>query len=161
MSLSLIAAVGKNLELGRKNQLIFHIKEDMAFFKATTSGHTVLMGRKTWESIGRPLPNRKNLVVSRDKTLVLPEGVELITDLATFLSQNAGSSEEIFVIGGAQLYAAALPKAKMLYLTEVDAAASDADAFFPQFNPAEFNKTILGSGSDSGLNYQFVKYERK
>ena len=161
MSLSLIAAVGKNLELGRKNQLIFHIKEDMAFFKATTSGHTVLMGRKTWESIGRPLPNRKNLVVSRDKTLVLPEGVELITDLATFLSQNAGSSEEIFVSGGAQLYAAALPKAKMLYLTEVDAAASDADAFFPQFNPAEFNKTILGSGSDSGLNYQFVKYERK
>lgn len=161
MSLSLIAAVGKNLELGRKNQLIFHIKEDMAFFKATTSGHTVLMGRKTWESIGRPLPNRKNLVVSRDKTLALPEGVELITDLAAFLAQNAGSSEEIFVIGGAQLYAAALPKAKMLYLTEVDAAASDADAFFPQFNPAEFNKTILGSGSDSGLNYQFVKYERK
>ncbi len=160
MSLSLIAAVGKHLELGRDNQLIFHIKEDMEFFKKTTSGHTIVMGRKTWDSIGRPLPKRRNLVVSRH-SIDLPSGVELVSDLAQFIADHSQTDEEIFIIGGANLYAQTLPFAKTLYLTEVDAAAEDADAFFPAFDHAKFSRAILGEGDDGDLHYQFVKYSRK
>jgi len=160
MSLSLIAAVGKNLELGANNQLIFRLKEDMQFFKQTTLGHPVLMGRKTWDSIGRPLPNRQNFVVSRH-ALSLPDGVELVSDLSQFIADHSKDSEEIFVIGGANLYAQTLPFAKTLYLTEIDAAAPEADAFFPPFDPARFSRTMLGGGTSQGLQYHFIKYERK
>ena len=161
MSLSLIACVGKNGELGRDNQLVFHIKEDMAFFKRTTSGHAILMGRKTWESIGRPLPNRQNFVVSRH-SLTLPEGVELVSDLAQFIADHSNQEEEeIFVIGGANLYTQTLPFAKTLYLTEVDATVPDADTFFPSFDRAKFTAKHLGGGVTGNLNYNFYKYERK
>lgn len=160
MSFSLIAAVGKNLELGQDNQLIFHIKEDMAFFKQTTMGHPVLMGRKTWESIGRPLAGRQNLVVSRH-ALDLPDGVELVSDLPKFIADHSATDEEIFVIGGAQLYTQTLPFAKTLYLTEVEATAKDADTFFPSFDSTKFNRTVLGGGTSQNLQYHFIKYERK
>lgn len=160
MSFSLIAAVGKNLELGQDNQLIFHIKEDMAFFKQTTMGHPVLMGRKTWESIGRPLAGRQNLVVSRH-ALDLPDGVELVSDLPKFIANHSATDKEIFVIGGAQLYTQTLPFAKTLYLTEVEATAKDADTFFPSFDGAKFNRTVLGGGTSRNLQYHFIKYERK
>ena len=156
--ISIIAAIGKNNELGSKNQLIFHLKEDMQFFKATTMGHSVLMGRKTFESIGRPLPGRTNYVVTRHPEL-LPEGVEPVVELEKSLDNWQNSTEELFVIGGGAVYEAALPFADTLYLTEVDATA-DADTFFPTFDKSRYNKTLIKKGKEDDLVYSFVKYAR-
>ena len=127
---SIIAAVGKNNELGKKGDLIFHIKEDMQFFKETTTGHTVVMGFKTWESLPKKLPNRKNIVVSFEEI----EGPdECITDLVQFIKDNENTNEEIFVIGGGSIYAQFIDHAKRIYLTEIDGEDSEADVFFPTF----------------------------
>ena len=101
--ISIIAAIGKNRELGLKNGLVFHIKEDMKFFKETTTGHPILMGKKTLESIGRPLPNRKNYVASFSGE-DLPEGVTPVNDLHAFLKEHQDDSEELFICGGATIY---------------------------------------------------------
>lgn len=157
--LSIIAAIGKNRELGLKNELVFHLKEDMKFFKTTTLGHPVLMGRKTFESIGRPLPGRKNYIATRHAEN-LPDSVEIVPDLDAFLAKNQDSEPEIFVIGGGSIYEAALPYAKNLYLTEIDAAA-EADTFFPEFNPEKYTKTVIKKGSENDLTFSFVKYQLK
>ena len=158
--LSLIAAIGKNRELGKNGQLLFHAKEDMAFFKQTTLNHGILMGRKTFDSIGRPLPKRTNFVVTRHPEL-LPDGVEPVKDLRQFLESYQETEEELFVIGGGMVYFEALPYAKNLYLTEFDASDPDADAFFPAFNPSEYTKSIIRKGSENGLNYTIAKYTRR
>ena len=157
--ISIIAAIGKNNELGSKNQLIFHLKEDMQFFKATTMGHSVLMGRKTFESIGRPLPGRTNYVVTRHPEL-LPEGVEPVVELEKSLDNWQNSTEELFIIGGGAVYEAALPFADTLYLTEVDATA-DADTFFPTFDKSRYNKTLIKKGKEDDLTYSIFKYSIK
>ncbi|MBQ6375969.1 dihydrofolate reductase [Candidatus Saccharibacteria bacterium] len=168
--ISIIAAIGKNRELGKDNQLIFHIKEDMRFFKDTTMGHPVLMGRKTFASIGRPLPGRTNYVVTSHPEL-LPSGVRPVTDLADFLASHADSGadedsatpvnhDEVFVIGGGTIYEAALPYATHLYLTEVDASAG-ADTFFPEFDKSKYSNKLIKKGKENDLTYQFVKYIKK
>ncbi|MBR3055770.1 dihydrofolate reductase [Candidatus Saccharibacteria bacterium] len=155
--ISLIAAIGKNNELGKDNQLVFHIKEDMRFFRETTTGHPILMGRKTFESIGRPLPNRTNYVITRHPE-DLPDGVEPVGDLRQFLESWQDSKEELFVIGGATIYEAALPYATTLYLTEVNATVSDADTFFPNFDKSLYTKTLIKKGSENDLVYSIIKY---
>ncbi|MBR6532606.1 dihydrofolate reductase [Candidatus Saccharibacteria bacterium] len=155
---SIIAAVGKNNELGKNGELVFHIKEDMQYFKATTMGHPVFMGSTTFRSIGRALPGRKNYVLTHDPA-GLPEGVVPITDLDQFVHENLSSDEEIFVIGGANVYRQMLPYATNLYLTEIDAAA-DADAFFPDFDKSLYNKTITKRGMSDDLTYAFAKYTK-
>ena len=157
--ISLIAAIGKNNELGLNGELVFHIKEDMKYFRSTTTGHPVLMGRKTFDSIGRPLPNRTNFVVSRHPEN-LPEGVEPVKDLREFLESHRDNEEEVFVIGGGMVYFEALKYAKHLYLTEVD-ATTEADAFFPTFDTSKYSKEIIQKGEENGLTYQFVKYTLK
>lgn len=157
--ISIIAAIGKNRELGKNNGLLFTIHEDMRYFKETTMGHPVLMGLRTFQSIGRPLPGRKNYVAAFDPA-GLPEGVTPVTDLDEFLKSAAESEEEIFAIGGGMIYAASLPFAKNLYLTEIDASA-DADTFFPEFNPEDYRKAIIKKGSENGLEYVFAKYTKK
>lgn len=155
--ISIIAAIGKNWELGRKGQLVFHIKEDMKYFKGTTLNHKVVMGRKTWESLPGKLPGRENIVVSRHEI----EGAdEVVHDLIGFLEDNKDTEEEIFVIGGGQVYVEALPYAKNIYLTEVDAEVGDADAFFPEFEKSEYKKEIIKKGQEDGLTYTFVKYSK-
>lgn len=152
---SLIAAIGKNRELGKNGQLIFHIKEDMQFFRNTTMGHTIIMGRKTWESLKKKLPGRKNIVISRSEV----EGAdEVIHDIATYIEKNKDTGEEIFVIGGATIYKEFLPAAKTLYLTEIAATAEDADAFFPFFNPDNYSREIIKKGSENDLAFSIVKY---
>lgn len=154
---SIIAAIGKNRELGLNGQLIFHIKEDMKFFRETTSDHKIVMGRKTWESLPGKLPNRENIVVSRNDIT----GADLIIkDLSKFIAENQNTKEEIFIIGGGMLYAAFLPYAKNLYLTEVDASAP-ADTFFPKFDKSKYEKTIIKKGSQDDLAYTFAKYTKK
>ena len=158
--ISLIAAIGQNRELGLEGKLIFHIHEDMQFFKSTTMGHPVLMGRKTFESIGHPLPGRTNYVVTSHPEL-LPDSVEPVTHLRQFLESNSSvDTPEVFVIGGAMVYFEALPYATHLYLTEVDASAPAADAFFPAFTPALFTRTIIKKGSENDLTFTFVKYTK-
>lgn len=154
--ISIIAAIGKNHELGLNNSLVFHIKEDMQFFKTITTGHPVIMGLKTYESIGRPLPNRENYVATFPDEPT-PNGTKPIHDLITFLKEHQNDETEYFVIGGATIYRLALPYATTLYLTEIDASA-DADAFFPNFDRSKYTREIIKKGKDDDLTYSFVKY---
>ena len=154
---SIIAAIGKNRELGKDNQLLFRLKEDMKFFRDTTKGHKTIMGHKTWDSLPKKLPGRENIVIARKPV----DGADLtITNLTEYISNNTNSPEEIFVIGGGMVYFELLKYAKNLYLTEVDASVPDADTFFPEFDKTNYTKEIIKKGSQDGLNYTFAKYTR-
>ncbi|MGI6612459.1 MAG: dihydrofolate reductase [Candidatus Nanosyncoccaceae bacterium] len=155
----MIAAVGKRGEIGNKNGLVFHIPEDMKYFKKTTMGHKILMGHKTLESLPKILPGRENYVLTREPDK-LPEGVIPVTDLDKFIKKFIDSKEEIFVIGGASVYEQLLPYTNILYLTEVEAEA-EADTFFPEFNKTEFYRKVIGEGEEDGLKYTFVKYIKR
>lgn len=152
--ISMICAIGKNREIGFKNSLLWDIPEDMAHFKAITSSHTVIMGDKTYQSIGRPLPNRKNIVVTLNKDLQAP-GCEVRFDLDEVLREYKKSTEEVFVIGGGMIYKLSLPMADKLYLTLVD-DAPEADVFFPDFS--EFKQIVKEDDMDNGkYKFKFVE----
>lgn len=155
---SLIAAVGKNRELGKQGKLVFRIPEDMEFFKETTMGHKVLMGRKTWESLPKKLAGRKNIVVSRNE---VPGADVAIFDLKAFIDENKDADEEFFVIGGGMVYFELLPHAKRIYLTEVDAEIPEADSFFPVFDKTEYEEKVIKTGSSDCLKYKIIKYDKK
>ena len=148
----IIAAIGKNRELGKNGELIWHLPEDMKFFKEKTLGHKVLMGRKTFESIpgGKGLPDRENIVLSRKNG----DADEIIRNLAT-------SNEEIFVIGGGSVYKKMLPYCQRLYLTEIEAEDSSADVFFPEFDKNKYSRLVVGKGEDHGIKYTFAQYDLK
>ncbi|HEX4895935.1 MAG TPA: dihydrofolate reductase [Solimonas sp.] len=134
-TLSLIAAMDRNRLIGREGQLPWRLPNDLKFFKRNTVGKTVLMGRKTWDSLGRALPDRENWVLTRDPGFSAP-GARVFHDLDTALAAHArGGGGELMVIGGAELYRQLLPRATRLYLTEVDAAVA-GDAWFPDFDRA-------------------------
>ena len=158
--ISLIAAIGKNRELGRGNELIFKIPEDMRHFKETTSGHPVIMGRKTYESIGRPLPNRTNIVITRDSQFKIPDSeVKIVNSMEDALEfGKTVETDEIFVIGGAQIYSLAMPYADRLYLTLVDSEVPDADAFFPAYDG--FKLVSEEKSRDDNYSYVFAIFER-
>lgn len=161
MSFSIIACIGKNRELGKNNDLIFHFKEDMKFFRETTRNHTVVMGLNTWKSLGeKPLPNRQNLILSHEKLTNLPDNTAQIPDFDDYVKENEDSDEEIFIIGGATIYKLFLPYARTLYLTEVD-DTKDADVFFPEFNKDEYDLTTISSITENQTNFNINKYTRK
>lgn len=150
MSFSIIAAVGRNRELGYKGGLIWRLPEDTQFFKRKTMGHMVVMGRKTRDSLpAKGLVGREMVVLSRS--------------FWTFddFMKTAPKDREIFVIGGGSIYEQFLPYADTLYLTEIDATSDKADVFFPEVDYSKYDKEILGSGASDGINYTFVKYTRK
>lgn len=158
--LSIIAVIGKNKELGKDNHLIWNIPSDLKRFREITRGHPVLMGRKTFQSIGHPLPERANFVITRDANFTA-EGVTVVSslNLAIEKAKSAAGAEEIFVIGGAQIYAAAIDRADRLYLTVVDATAPDADAFFPDFS--RFTKVIEESPQEeNGIHFTYMTLTR-
>lgn len=156
MSFSIIACIGKNRELGYNNDLIFHFKRDMQFFRQTTLNHPVIMGYNTFKSLPNgALPHRKNYVVTSHPEL-LPENVEAVTDLDDFIKNHA-ETEEIFVIGGAKIYQKFLPFADKIYLTEVDESAP-ADVFFPDFDPEKYDKIVLEQGEENGVKFTISKY---
>lgn len=163
-TLSLIAAVARNRVIGKDNQLLWHLPEDMRYFRKTTRGKPVIMGRKTWESLPeafRPLPGRLNIVVSRAPGYNAP-GATLAGSLEEAIeAAGAGAdAEEVFIIGGAQLYRQALPLAARLYLTEI-AADFEGDVFFPAIPPGEWKETSRETQRDaSGLEFSFVVYQR-
>lgn len=155
---SLIACVGKNRELGKGGDLVFHIKDDMKFFRETTNGHKIVMGRKTWESLPGKLPGRTNIVVSSQDF----EGPDLIIhDISEFIAENKDTDEEIFVIGGGRIYAEFLPAADKLYLTEVNAEDERADVFFPDFDKSKYEKTIIKEGKADDLDFVISLYQLK
>lgn len=160
MTIALIAAVAQNRAIGKDNQLLWHLPEDMRYFRETTRGKTVIMGRKTWESLPekfRPLPGRRNIVVTRDRNFVA-KGATLTHSLEEAVAL-AGEADEAFVIGGAELYRQALPLAQRLYLTEV-AQAYEGDVFFPEIQAAEWQETSREEQrSASGINFSFVIYQ--
>ncbi len=153
---SIVACIGKNRELGKKGELVFHIKDDMKFFRETTTGHKIVMGRKTWESLPGKLPNRTNIVIS-SQDLEGPD--EIIHDLDDFIESYKNSEEEIFVIGGGKIYAEFLPVAKKLYLTEVDAEDLTADTFFPEFDKNRYEKQVIKKGKDDDLAFAISLYQ--
>lgn len=157
MSVSMIAAVGKNLELGKNNNLIWHFKEDMKFFKDTTIGHTVVMGRKTFESLPKALPGRKNIVITSNADYQA-QGATVVTSVEEAL--QIADNEEVFVIGGGKIYAEFLPYADKLFLTEIDAECADADTYFPQFNKSEYIKEIINYYDIDGVEFYHVVYKK-
>ena len=158
MDISMIAAIGKNNELGRGNGLIWHFREDMKFFKETTTGNTVIMGRKTFESLPHALPNRRNIVITGNKDYVA-EGAELADGIegAIELSKN----DKVFIIGGGKIYKEFLPYAQKLYLTEIDGECEDADVYFPQFNKNDYTAEQLTDFNVDGTHVKHVLYKRR
>jgi dihydrofolate reductase len=137
--ISLIAAIGKNNELGKGNTLLWKLPADMERFRKITSLHTIIMGRKTFESIGRPLPNRRNIIITRDANYK-NENVEIAHSLSEALDIVGNNNEEIFIIGGGELYSQTMPIADKLYITHIDATDADADTFFPEIIPIVWNE---------------------
>lgn len=134
--ISLIAAMAQNRVIGRAGAIPWKVRGEQLFFKRVTLGHTVIMGRKTFESIGRPLPERTNVVISR-RTDLRPEGCFMAQSLQAALELCPAGEQEAFIIGGGQLYAAAMPITDRIYLTVIPLAV-DGDALFPKIPPAEF-----------------------
>lgn len=155
--ISMISSVGKNNELGKNNNLIWHFKDDMKFFKDTTMNHTVVMGLNTYKSLPGDLPGRHIIVVSFDPV----NGVDTVNGIEPIIEKYKDSEEEIFICGGASIYKQFLPYASKLYLTEIDAICNDADTFFPEFNKDEWTKTFLEEHNAKDINFNMYLYERK
>jgi len=166
LKLALIAAVASNGVVGRDNQLPWRLPGDLQYFKRCTLGKPIVMGRKTWESLGRPLPGRPNIVVTRQpgyraEGAYCVAGVEAALTLAEELAQ-ASEADELMVIGGAEIYRAALPLAQRLYITEVHADVT-GDTFFPDWNRKdwqEVSRQPQDAGETGQYDYSFVVYER-
>ncbi len=175
--ISIIAAIGKNRELGKNNKLLWHIPEDLARFKKITSGHPVIMGRRTFQSIGKPLPNRLNIVVTHDKNFQAPPSVLICNSLEKALNTakkqaasvptyvgTSASQGEIFIIGGASIYQQTIPYANKLYLTIVEASPQckqhssgwQADTLFPHYSAF---KKVIYEEKHQNKRYTFTFFE--
>ena len=166
MFISLIAAIGKNRELGKGGKLLWHIPEDMRRFKAHTTGHPVIMGRRTFESIvsmlGKPLPGRTNIVLAKpeeDTSNIAGTGVVLAHSIPEALQKARALDNEVFIIGGAQIYAQALPYADRLCLTLID-DEKEGDAFFPEYEKLFTKKLSEEIRELNGLTYRWVDLEK-
>lgn len=159
--ISIIAAIEKEtLALGKNNDLLHHVSLDLKRFKAITSGHVVIMGRKTFESIGKPLPNRTNIVITRN-TEFKQEGILTANSLEkAFELAQRNEKEEIFIIGGAEIYKQSLPLADRLYITLIDAKTDGADVFFPKYSK-EFNEKIFSEKHpETNPSLEFAVYKK-
>ena len=160
--LSIIVAVAKNSVIGKNNQLIWHLPEDLKRFKKLTTGHTIIMGRRTFESLGRVLPNRKHVILCNDQELKIDdENVEVLEDIS-MLDKYKNSDEENFIIGGATIYKLLMPMADKMYITHIN-EEFDGDVYFPQIDEKEWKKVSEETGPDDGVNnfeYKYVIYER-
>jgi len=158
-AISMIVARSQNHVIGRDNQMPWKISADLQFFKRVTMGHPVIMGRKTWESIGRPLPGRRNIVVTRNQNLQL-QGGEVVHSLEEALNSLA-EFPRVFVIGGEQLFTQAFPLADRLYLTEIKLDIQDGDTFFEIPDPANWREVERLPNVEGDIYFDFVTLERK
>jgi dihydrofolate reductase len=161
MILSIIAAIGKNNELGKGSTLLWHMPADMKHFRETTSGHSVIMGRKTFESLKGPLPNRRNIIVTRDENYK-KEGIEATNSLEEAIEKTE-KEEEVFIIGGGELYKQSISFAQKLYITKIDAEDIDADTHFPAIGKEwqEISRKKCEPDEKNPQAYTFLIYERK
>lgn len=160
--ISLIAAIGKNNELGKNNTMLWHMPADMKHFKEMTTLHAVVMGRKTFESLDKALPNRRNIVISRDANY-RKEGVEVVHSLSEALNLFPNQNEEVFIIGGGELYKETMSIADKLYITHIEAEDKNADVFFPEIIPIVWNEISHiehKADAKNPFNYIFSKYEK-
>lgn len=162
--LSLIVAIAEKNVIGKDNKLIWHISEDLKRFKSITSGNAMIMGRKTFESLPGVLPNRKHIIITHDSNYsVDSDQVSIINDLESFIKTHENSEEEVFVIGGAEIYRQLMPHCKKLYLTKIH-QSFEGDTFFPEI---EYSNYITEYSSDimtdekSGIKYSFINLVRK
>lgn len=158
-AISMIVARSRNHVIGRDNQMPWKISADLQFFKRVTMGHPVIMGRKTWESIGRPLPGRRNIVVSRNANYSLT-GAELVGSLDEALA-SLSEFDRVFVIGGEQLFKQAFDKADRLYITEIDLDIEGGDTFFEVPNASAWKEVERTPGSEGDITFSFITLERK
>lgn len=137
--ITLIVAMDPHNGIGIDGKLPWHIKDDLKLFKERTLNHKVVMGRKTYESIGKPLPNRENIVVTRNQSLPCLDHVRVINNFEDFLNENLSTDEEIFIIGGAEIYQIALPYANRLAISHIN-KSYNCDTFFPMFNSSKYKE---------------------
>ncbi|KQC01903.1 dihydrofolate reductase [Pedobacter sp. Hv1] len=159
--ISIVVAISANNAIGKDNQLLWHLPADLKHFKEITTGHPIIMGRKTYDSIGRPLPNRRNIVITRNKELLIA-GVEVVSSIAEAISLCANENE-VFIIGGAEIYKHALPLTNCIYLTVVH-QQYEADAFFPELNENEWttiHQEYHEADEKNSVAYTFSTLERK
>ncbi len=158
MNLTLVAAMDRNRVIGRNGTMPWHLPADLQHFKRVTLGHPVLMGRKTFESIGRPLPGRENLVLTRQRDYA-PEGVTVVHDLQELQHRHG----EIMVIGGGQLYAALLSRARRMLLTRVDVAVDGGDTFFPRWDEDEWEceERIVRAADEHNIHWMVFEQWRR
>jgi len=161
--LSIIVAKASNNIIGRNNSLIWHLPEDLKRFKALTTGHTIIMGRRTFESLGRVLPNRKHVILCNDMQMDLKdENIEILEDIS-LLDKYINSEEEHFIIGGATIYKLLMPYAKKMYITEID-QEFEGDVSFPEIKKEEWDIVAVEKGLKDDKNpfdYNYVTYIRK
>jgi len=161
MNISIVVAISENNAIGKNNQLLWHLPADLKHFKEITTGHPILMGRKTYDSIGRPLPNRRNIVITRQQELVIP-GVEIVNSIAEAISLCA-QEKEVFIIGGAEIYKSAIAFTNRIYLTIVH-QHYEADAFFPALvldEWQEIHQEYHPADEKNSVAYTFSTLERK
>ena len=165
MEKCIIVAIADNNAIGKDNALLWHISEDLKFFKRTTSGCPVIMGRKTFESIGRPLPKRTNIVISRG--FEAPEGIIVVGSLAEAYKAAEESlavgNPRCFIMGGGQIYTQAMADADHLIITHVHTVIEDADTFFPEIDPAVWEvaeRSEMHHDEETGYDFEFVIYNR-
>lgn len=159
--LIMIAAIGKNKELGRNNDLIWHIKGDMKFFKERTMGHTILMGRNTFVSLPKILPGRKHVILSKSAKSSFPEEVDVVNSLDEFDTLKKKINDDVYVIGGARVYNEMIDSADIMYLTEIEDECLDADVYFPTFKDSDWERKVLEEHLENDPPYRHVMYKRR
>lgn len=159
-NLILIAAIGQNKELGESNNLIWRIKEDMTFFKNTTINHPIVMGRTTFESLPKMLPDRTHIILSRTKAKIA-EDVITLKSVDEFMDLAKNIDTDFYVIGGGSIYKEFLPHATKMILTEIAESYPIADTYFPEFDENEWNQEVIGEYQKEDLKYLRKVYTRK
>lgn len=157
----IIAAIGKNNELGKNNDLIWHLPGDLRFFKETTMNKTLLMGKNTFDSLPKVLPGRKHIVLSFEDFNCDSDMVEIYTNKDEMMKKYDQSNEEIFISGGASMYKMFLPVCDKMYLTHINAEEKNADVYFPEFSEFDWQTKVVHEGEDNGISYKMVEYTRK
>ena len=160
---TIIAAIGKNRELGRDNKLLWSLKGDLKFFKEKTTNHTIIMGRKTFESLGRVLPNRKHIILCNDMNLIINDENVLVLDDISELDNYINSNDENFVIGGGTIYKLLMPYVSKLYVTHID-EDFEGDVYFPEIDLNIWKKISEEDGvtnEENPYSYKYVSYIRK
>ena len=160
--ITMIAAIGAGNELGKDNDLLWEIPTDMKFFRDTTKEHTIVMGRRTFESFGgRMLPRRHHVILTRGSGEGLPEKAEIMHSVDEVLKKYGNCEEEIFIIGGSHIYSAFYPFADKMYLTHIKKNFPEADVFFPDINENEWNISVIKEIDENGYQADVTKYVRK